>query len=198
MFHVELRQRPNVARAFNLTGEALREQLVSKLLAGQMFEYAGHEWDARQAHVTILEGPQLAPHELLLGRGWSNARKGGTDVTRQQLEHSQSDTGRRDAVDRLTERILGRISAQPLTLPQAVSLAGDLLSGHRASERLAVAELAAWELLHRRRAELVDGSGARIAPQDWEPILLRWETWSGAQATASSISLARSDSEENR
>jgi hypothetical protein len=198
MFHVELRQRPNVARTFNLTGEALRAQVVSKLRSGELFEYAGHEWDGRQAHVTILEGPQLAPHELLLGRGWSNAQKSGTDVTGKVLEHSQSDAGRRDAIDRLTERILGRISAQPLTLAAAVSLADDLLPGHRASERLAVAELAAWELLHRGRADLVDGSGTAIGPQEWEQLLLRWETWSGAQATASSISLARSASEENR
>jgi hypothetical protein len=198
MFHIELRQRPNVARSFNLTGEALRAEVVSKILAGEVFEYAGREWDGRRAHVTVLEGPQLASHELLLGRGWSNAQKSGTDVTRQLLEHSQSDAGRRDAIDRLSERILGRLSAEPLPLCAAVSLADDLLSGHRASERLAVAELAVWELLHRRRADLVEGSGARIVEARWESLLLRWETWSDAQATASSIRLARSDSEANR
>ena len=187
-----------MARAFNLTDEALRAQFVTRLLAGEVFEYADREWDARKAHVTILEGPQLAAHELLLGRGWTNAQRTATDVTEQLLAQSRSDAGRRDVIVALTDRIVGRIAAEPLPLQAAVSLADDLLPGHRPSERLAVAELATWELLHRRRADLVDGSGVRLGQGEWESLLLRWETWTGGQATRSSISIVRSESDENR
>jgi hypothetical protein len=198
MFHVELRQRPNVARAFNLTEEDLRSRFLAPLFAGGPFEYAGHEWVGRQARVTVLEGRELAPNELLLGRGWSNAKKYGSDVTERVLGTSQSDAQGRETLQRVRERILGRIDAGPLELISALALVDDLLPGRPASERFSTTAQAAWELLHRGQAELLDEAGVRVERGRWQELLLGWATSSDAQATASSISLARSASDENR
>lgn len=198
MFHVELTQRPNVARAFNLSDESVQSQFVTPLLSGGIFEYAGHEWEAHKARLTIVEGRALAPNELLLGRGWTNARKVGTDVTARFVDQARVQAEQRDAVARLGERILGAVAAGPITLVNAAGLADDLLAGRADQARLAVTAQAAWELLHRGRATLLDGDGARIPREEWEATLLSWAGVAGAQATTSAISLARSESDANR
>ena len=134
----------------------------------------------------------------MLGRGWTNAQKLSTDVSDRIATRAQADTGDREVVRRLQERIVGGVIGGPLALARVVTLADDLLAGHRASERLAAAEQAVWDLLHRGGAELVDGTGTTIPPDRWQGVLLRWESWSPAQATTSAISLARSSSEANR
>ena len=198
MYHVELRQRPNVARAFNLSEDKLRSEFLAPLFGGKPFEYAGHEWDGRNAHVTILEGPQLAPNQLLLGRGWSNAEKLGVDVTQRILAESRTEAIRRELVRRSSERILGRIAAGPLELGDAPALVDDLLAGRPASDRYATAAQAAWELLHCGHAVLLDAAGTPVARERWQELLLGWASQTGDQATTSSISLARSESDANR
>ncbi len=198
MFHAELRQRPNVARAFNLTAAQLGAQFLAPIAAGSSFEYAGHEWDGATVKLTVLEGPRLEPGQLMLGRGWANAQKFSTDVSDRIATRAQAEGQDREAVQRLQERIVGGLIGGPLALPRAVTLADDLLAGRRASERLAAAEQAVWELLHRGGVELVDGAGTPVRADQWQGVLLRWESWSPAQATTSAISLARSSSDANR
>jgi hypothetical protein len=66
----------------------------------------------------------------------------------------------------------------------------------RASERLAVAEQAVWELLHERRVTLVRGvpAGAQPGPEpiaeaEWQPALLAWGSWTGAGAGAGTLAI---------
>ena len=99
-------------------------------------------------------------------------------------------------VDRLKERVLGRLTAGPQTLAEVVEMSDALLPGARPSQRLSVAlSMAVWELLHERGTARAR-SQATPGPEDWQSTLLGWEAWS--QATTSSISLARSASEANR
>lgn len=204
MFHIEIRQRPNVARAFNLGEEELRERFLTPLAAGAPFEYAGHEWLGRKTKVTILEGRELTESELLLGRGWSNAGKYGTDVTERVVGSAAERARRRQVTERLGERIVGAIAAGPLELDTALGLTGDLLAGRPDAERLQATAEAVWELLHRHQAVLL-ADGTPVEPGRWQQLLLAWGTGAaadlggtGGQATRSSISVARSDAVANR
>lgn len=195
MFHVELRQRPHVARAFNLDIEELQRRFLGPLRAGRTITHGDREWAAGKTRMTIYEGRELGPEEIGLGRGWNNARRSGTDVTERMLNAAPARAERPEEVDRLKERLLGRLSAGPILLAEVVALADDLPSGARASHRLGLAELAVWELLHQGAAELEGPAGA-VERREWERTLLSWAAW--GQATTSSISLARSRSEANR
>jgi hypothetical protein len=195
VFHVELRQRPHVARAFNLSAEELQRRFVGPLRAGRTIAHADREWTAAKTRLTIYEGRELGPEEIGLGRGWGNVLRSGTDVTQRMLNAAPARADRPEEVDRLKERLLGRLSAGPIPLAEMVALAHDLPPGARASHRLGLAELAVWELLHQGAAELQGPAGV-IERGEWERTLLSWAAWS--QATTSSISLARSASEANR
>jgi hypothetical protein len=198
MFHVELRQRPNVARAFNLTQEEVREQFLVPLGTGRPFAYSGHEWDGGKAELTVLEGPRLEPNQLIFGRGWPNAQKLSTDVSAEIATQSRAEAESREVVGRLQERILGGLIGGPIALAQLLPLADDLLPGRGSGERLAAVAQAVWELLHRHRADLVDPTGSAMPQGEWQQALLAEETWSPDQATTSAISLARSSSDANR
>jgi hypothetical protein len=198
VYHVELKQHSEVARAFNLSEDELRQGLLEPLTRGGPFRFADRDWDAGELTPTILEGRRLRPGELVIGLGWPNAFRLGTDVTDPMLAAVRAEAQRREAVQRLSERILGRIGAGPLELTAAVAVADDLLAGHSVSERFATTAQAAWELLQRQRAELVDAAGAPIDPDQWQQVLLGWASASGDQATTSAISLKRSESDANR
>ncbi len=64
-------------------------------------------------------------------------------------------------------------------MSRAVSLARVAAPRARASERLAIAEQAVWELLHERRADLArpGAEPQALAASEWEPLLLAWSTW---------------------
>jgi hypothetical protein len=179
MFHVELRQRPNVARAFNLTQEEVREQFLVPLGTGRPFAYSGHEWDGGKAELTVLEGPRLEPNQLIFGRGWPNAQKLSTDVSAEIATQSRAEAESREVVGRLQERILGGLIGGPIALAQLLPLADDLLPGRGSGERLAA-------------------TGSAMPQGEWQQALLAEETWSPDQATTSAISLARSSSDANR
>ena len=196
MFHVELRKRPHVARAFNLNHAELRQRFVDPYLAGRSLLHADREWAADKVKLTIYEGRELRPEEIGLGRGWGNVLRSGSDVTERELDRSAvQPTESRAELIRLKDRLLGRLAAGSIGLGEAVQLADDLLSGGRASARLALTELAVWEVLHEGLAILV-GAPGDIPREAWEAVLLEWATW--GQATTSSIRLARSASEANR
>ena len=72
MFHLELRQFPHVARAFNLSREELERRFVGPWVSGQAIDQDDRRWSPEKARLTILEGPELRLEEIGLGRGWAN------------------------------------------------------------------------------------------------------------------------------
>lgn len=191
-----------MARAFNLSADELNGRFIAPLRAGQTIVYADREWLPAKTKVTIYEARELGPEEIGLDRGWGNVTRDGRDVTVEVLARTPvaAREPRAPEVDQMKERLLGRLAGGPVGLGEAVGLADDLLPDRRVSERLAVAELAVWELLHEQRVALIDESEwepYKLPPESWQPTLLDAAAW-GLQATTSSIRLARSESEANR
>ena len=127
--------------------------------------------------MTVLEGPELRLDELGMGRGWPNAQRAGTDVTERLLGRAREQARRAPELERLKERIAGRIDAGPLSLNRVVVLTAELMPGRRASERLSIAETAVWEMLHERAVELLAGEDPQTGPvpeSDWQAHLLSW------------------------
>jgi hypothetical protein len=60
----------------------------------------------------------------------------------------------------------------------------------RASQRLALAEQAVWELLHQRKVSLSDGDGP-IESERWQEIVLSWLTWTEAGADPPTLRASR-------
>ena len=179
MFHVELRQFPHVARAFNLTREQLDLRVLMRWVDGKPVELEDRHWSPGRAKLTVYEARQLAGDELGLGRGWSAVAGSGQDVTTRVLQEARR---RSDVPDGLKERLLARLEQGAVALNEVVELA-DAPSG-RASDRLAVAEQAAWELLHEGRVSLAR-DGTALGPDEWRSALLSWRTWSAGELTLS-------------
>ncbi len=93
MFHVELRMGVQVAHQFNMSGPELDRTFLARLMADREFPYAGHDWNPRKLRITILEGPELEPYELAVGRGWGNAERSATDVTDSILARAREAAG---------------------------------------------------------------------------------------------------------
>lgn len=85
MYHLELRQFPNVAWRFNL-GEGELAALLAPWVRGEIVEMGERKWNPATATATVLEGPRLASHQLSMGRGWRNAERAGEDVTARVLD----------------------------------------------------------------------------------------------------------------
>jgi hypothetical protein len=195
VFHVELRQFPNVARAFNLSREELESRFAAPWRAGRAVELDDRRWSRDKAKLAVYEGRRLGPEELGLGRGWANATRTAQEVTARVLEA-------RSAVDALKAALPDRIA-----LSELVGLAGAQYPGARVSEHLALVEQAVWQLLHEGQARLVR-AGRPLAREQWAAVLLSWEAWrdpelwleSGVDlhATTSAISRSRSEREANR
>ena len=168
MFHVELRRFPHVARAFNLNEEELQRRILLPWVRGTAVALQDRRFTPDRARLTIYEGPEIATEDIGLGRGWSAVTRDGEDVTAAMMEAAGALFPH---ASELKRRLTG--TREPLALSRVVSLAGP---GGRPSERLAIAEQAVWELLHEGRVALLR-SGARIPPEEWESVLLRWETW---------------------
>ncbi|HEX3693656.1 MAG TPA: hypothetical protein VHU13_09950 [Solirubrobacteraceae bacterium] len=81
MYHLELRQFPHNFCRFNLSKADLLSTVLDAWSRRLPLELGERRWDPDQASLTILEGPQLAAHELSMGRGWRNAQRQGRDVT---------------------------------------------------------------------------------------------------------------------
>jgi len=175
-YHLQLRMRPHMARAFNLTAEELTARFLAPLVNGRELIYNDREWSPRKTTVTIYEGPELAVEQMGMGRGWGNVQRSGTDVTDRVLSQAREQTARHPALDRLAERLAGRLSAGPVALGEVVVLADDLMEGRLVSERLAVAERAVWELLQGGRATLL-ADGVAVSGERWREVLTRSGSW---------------------
>lgn len=199
MFHVQLRQFPHLARAFNLTAQELHSRVLEPWLAGRRFQLQERSWDPERARLTVIEGPELRVDEIGLGRGWASATRTGSDVTAAVLAQPQTDS------EALKADIAARCAQGPLTLDQVIARAGP--DGMRASARLALAEQAVWELLHAGAVRL-SRDGETLAADAWQPTLLRFSAWQDPalmlertpenQATTSAIRRSRSESDANK
>jgi hypothetical protein len=176
VFHVELRRFPHVARAFNLTEEELQTRIVVPWVRGAAVELQDRRFTPDRARLTIYEGPQIATEDIGLGRGWSSVTRDGENVTAGALEAAGVLFPR---ASELKRRLTA--SREPVALSRVVRLAGP---GGRPSERLAVAEQAVWELLHEGRGALIRAGDEEPAPpEEWEALLLDWETWVGSRVS---------------
>jgi hypothetical protein len=131
MFHVELRQFPHNACAFNLT-EAELSQIVEPWSRDQWIELGERKWSPHQARLTVLEGPHLPVEDLSMGRGWRNAQHQSEDVTERVLARTR---GADD--DAELQPLLG---PDPAALLQAWRLAAERRPELSPSESLALAE----------------------------------------------------------
>jgi 2-iminobutanoate/2-iminopropanoate deaminase len=85
VYHAELRHFPRNLCHFNMGAAELQSAILEPWAADRMFDLGDLRWDPRQARLTILEGPRIPPDQLTMGRGWSTAKRQGTDVTSQLL-----------------------------------------------------------------------------------------------------------------
>ncbi len=183
VFHIELRQFPHTARSFNLSQEELSARLLTPWTGGESVKWSERSWSPDKAKLTIIRGPELPPDRLGMGRGWQEAVRKGEEVTAEMLAKVRPD-GHSGELPRLKEALLDRCAHEAQPLSAAVELAGELLEGRRASEGLALAEQAVWEVLHEGRARLLDPAGATVSPESWQRCLLSWSSWSGSLSDA--------------
>ena len=182
MFHVEVRQFPHVARAFNLSGEQLEQRILGPWTSGRPLSLDDRRFDPARARLIVYEGPALDSAGMGLGRGWANATRTGQEVTARVLEDARQRVAPPAAQSALAEvkrDVLARCAAAPLAIHEVVALAGDARPEALVSERLALAEQAVWELLHEGRVRL-SAAGGDHAPggaEAWRATLTKWDTW---------------------
>jgi hypothetical protein len=177
MYHLELRQFPHAARAFNLDRATLDTRFLKPFVAGDPIDYEDRRWAPEKTRLTVLEGPALDPAEFGLGRGWGNATIHGVDVTKQVLSEIDRGAEARPEVESLKDAI-AEVAGVPITFPDAVALAAAKQPLWRASEQLSMAEQAVWEMLHQGRLQMRDGDET-VERERWQPIVLSWSTWAG-------------------
>jgi hypothetical protein len=175
MFHLELRQFPHVARAFNLTRDELDERFARPWVSGAAVEHEDRRWSPERARLTIFEGPELRPEEIGMGRGWATVGKRSREVTETVLAQAQRGPDSRPVVEAFKERLTAAASA-PVTFAEVAELAVAEYPLWRASERLALAEQAVWELLHEG-ALAMSGPDGSIEAARWQPVVISWSTW---------------------
>lgn len=177
VFHVELRQFPHVARAFNLSGEELETRFLAPWLAGDVLDYGDRRWAPERSRMIVLEGSELRTDELGIGRGWSNALRVSEDVTERMLDEARRRTAGDPELDQVKQELLALCAVGRLQLSEAVAIAASLQPGSRVSEQLALGERAVWELLHEGRVCLSHEDGLPVEREQWQPLLLAWPTW---------------------
>jgi hypothetical protein len=182
VFHVELRQFPHQARAFNLTREDLEARILGPWMSGGAIELDERRWSPDRARLTIYEGRQLAPEELGMGRGWGNVTRIGAEVTERLL----AEIAHPPPVAELKREVLDRCAYGPVPLRRLIDLIGERYPQARVSERVALCEQAVWELLHEGAVGLARG-GAPVERTEWQGALLRWEAWAGEAVTVEAV-----------
>ena len=175
MFHLELRQFPHVARAFNLTREELDTRFTRPWAGGQVVELEDRRWAPERARLTIFEGPELRTDEIGMGRGWANVNKTARDVTDAVLAEAQRGGQDRAAVDTFKAEVRGA-ARTPVSFPEVLTLAMAAYPQWRVSERVALAEQAVWELLYQGGLKLVAPDGP-IEADAWQALFLSWPAW---------------------
>ncbi len=178
MYHLELRQFPHVSRVFNLTREELERRFVRPWVAGSIIEHDDRRWTPERARLKILEGPELRADELGMGRGWATAAKSSRDVTDAVIAEARRGAEARPEVESLKDAVQ-EVAANAIAFQDVMALAAAAHPAWRPSEQLALAEQTVWEMLHQQRLELT-ADGEPVGREHWQPILLSWETWTGA------------------
>lgn len=176
VYHLELRQFPHVTRVFNLDRADLDRRFVGPWVQGATIDHDDRRWTADRTRLKVMVGPAIRPDELGLGRGWGAVTKDSRDVTEALVAEARRTAGRHPEVEALKEQVLARATA-PIDLRAVVELPAVARPGRRASERLAIAEQAVWELLHQGRLAMVDRDGQDIAAERWQPLLLSFASW---------------------
>ena len=154
MFHVELRQFPHVARAFNLTRDQLDAQILRPLATGRPVMLNEQRFSPAKVKVKIYEGPELAVEELGMGRGWGNATKGGEDVTDRLLTETRAEVESPPALEELKQAVVARSAGAPLGYEELLEISGRLAADLDANQRVGLAARAVWELLREGRIGL--------------------------------------------
>lgn len=90
VFHVELRQFPHTARAFNLSRERLHAQILVPWVRGNSVELDQQTFAPERAKLKIYEGPELLTVDMGMGRGWQNVERRGEDVTEHELQTAKA------------------------------------------------------------------------------------------------------------
>ena len=177
VYHLELRQFPHVARVFNLTRDELEARFVRPWVGGAMIEHDDRRWAPERSRLKILEGPQLRPDELGMGRGWATAARSGTDVTDAVIAQARRGAEARPEVEALKGAI-GEVAGTPLGFQDVMALAAAAHPQWRASQQLELAEQAVWEMLHQGQVVMTIGDST-VARERWQPVVLSWATWAG-------------------
>jgi hypothetical protein len=175
VFHLELRQFPYVARAFNLSREELDRRFARPWVTGIEIEHDDRRWTPAKAKLVIYEGPALRPDELGLGRGWATAGKTGQEVTETILAEAGRGAEGRSTLEVVKAAVRGA-ARTPLTLPEVVALVAADYPDWRPSQQLSLAEQAVWELLHQRRL-IMSGPEGPLESERWPEVLLSWASW---------------------
>lgn len=178
MYHLELRQFPHVSRIFNLTREQLDTRFVRPWVAGSIIEHDERRWAPERARLKILEGPELRPDEMGMGRGWASATRSSADVTDIVVGEARRGAEARPEVESLKDAV-DEVAGSPISFQDVMALAAAAHPTWRPSEQLALAEQTVWEMLHQQRLAMTAG-GDPIAPEQWQAVLLTWGTWTGA------------------
>jgi hypothetical protein len=178
VFHVEVRQFPHQTRSFNLTREELEARILAPWVSGEAVELNDRRWEPARARLTVYEGPQLSADQLGLGRGWANVTREGEDVTARLL----AAVAHPPPVADLKREVVACAAAGPARIGALVELVGERYPQSRVSERVALCEQAVWELLHEGVVHLVR-AGAPVAREEWQTLLLSWETWACGAVT---------------
>jgi hypothetical protein len=182
VFHVELRQFPHQARAFNLTRDELEARILRPWTSGGAIELDERRWSPERARLTIYEGPRLADDQLGMGRGWGNVTRQGEDVTARLL----AEVAHPPPVAELKQEVLERAAYGPVPIGRLVELTRERYPQSRVSERISLCEQAVWELLHEGGLQLVRG-GSAVAGEEWQAVLLSWEAWRGDRVTVDRV-----------
>lgn len=183
MFHVQLRRFPHVAYVFNLSEADLHARVLEPWSAGRTIELGERRWLPEQTRLFILEGPELAPHDLALGRGWARAQRHGRDVTAQLLARPVAPAA--TAGDRaLADELLARAAAGPLSLADVWRLVHEARPQWAASDCLAAAERALSLLVAENLARVERAPGPDAAPDDAGALLREPESWAGGATGA--------------
>ena len=167
MFHIELRQFPHSAWAFNLTDPEL-SRIVEPWSRDQWIELGERKWSPHQARLTVLEGPHLPVEDLSMGRGWRNAKHHSTDVTERVIAQAlASGATAPDSAGTVAESAAG---GAPAATAENGALGGDLSSVSSGETEVhallgsdPAALLQAWRLAAQRRPELSPSESLALA-----------------------------------
>jgi hypothetical protein len=122
VYHLELRQFPHNVCRFNVSEQELA-QIVGPWVREEWIEVEGRKWNANQARLTVLEGPELSLDQLKMGRGWSAAKRESADVTERVLQ-AAAQTARAAPVPAVTVQAPAAQAPADAVGPQLVELLG--------------------------------------------------------------------------